>query len=97
MKDFNGMAILANYFRGIEAVGGKLYFDETGMTFKSHKLNIQTGNTRIEYRDIQEISKRNTLGIVPNGMAVITRDGYEHKFVIYNRKEVIRFLQNKLI
>lgn len=26
--DYIGKSIFANYFRGIEAVGGKLYFDE---------------------------------------------------------------------
>jgi hypothetical protein len=33
----------ANLFRGIEAVGGKIYFDETGFSLKCHALNIQTG------------------------------------------------------
>ena len=52
MKDYCGKSIAANYYRGIEAVGGKLIFDETGITFKSHALNIQTGESRIEYKDM---------------------------------------------
>ncbi|MDD3220873.1 MAG: hypothetical protein EOM34_12020 [Clostridia bacterium] len=96
MKDYCNTDILANYFRGPEAVGGKIYFDETGMTFKSHKLNIQRGETRIEYRDICKVGKRNTLGLVPNGIYVFTRDGFEHKFVIYSRKAVLEYLQSKI-
>ena len=96
MKKYLNSSIPANYFRGIEAVGGRLYFDETGMTFRSHNWNIQTGETRIEYRDIQSFSKRNTLGLVPNGLAVFTKDGFEHKFVIFHRKDVMQFLEGRI-
>ncbi len=96
MKEYTGQSIVANYFKGIEAVGGKLFFDETGMTFKSHALNIQSGETRIQYDQISRISKRNTLGIVPNGMSVFTANGFEHKFVINHREDIIAFLVSKL-
>ncbi len=87
--------ILANYFRGSEAVGGKIYFDDVGLTFKSHKFNIQKGQTRIEYNQIQSVNKRNTLGIVPNGILIFTKDGTEHRFVVNNREKVIEFLRDK--
>ncbi len=96
MKDYMNESILANYFRGIESVGGKIYFDETGLVFKSHSLNIQTGQTRIDYSQIAEVKKRNTLGIIPNGMSIITKDNKIHKFVIYNRSNVIKFLLEKI-
>lgn len=96
MKNYIGNSILANYFKGIEAVGGKIYFDDTGLTFKSHALNFQTGETRIEYVQIIKVVKRNTLGIIPNGMSIFTKDNYEHKFVIYHRNSVIEFLQSRL-
>ena len=89
-----GKNIFANYFRGVEAVGGKLYFDAAGMTFKSHMFNVQTGETRIEYSRIRRVQKVNTMGLVPNGMAVFTDDGREHRFVINNRGKVIAFLES---
>ena len=88
--------IAANYMRGKEAVGGWINFDENGLTFNSHAINIQRGETRIEYADIQDVKKRNTLGIVPNGISVYTKDNFEHKFVIYNREDVIEFLKSKM-
>lgn len=97
MEDYIGNSIAANYFKGIEAVGGKIYFDEAGLTFKSHALNIQTGETRIEYAQIIKVAKRNTLGIIPNGISIFTKDNFQHKFVIYNRKSVIEFLQSKIM
>ncbi len=36
MKDYIGQSIAANYFRGAEAVGGKIYFEPTKLIFKSH-------------------------------------------------------------
>ena len=93
MKDYCGKSVLANYYRGIEAVGGKLFFDDLGMTFRSHALNIQTGETRIEYADIQKAEKRGAL----TGISVFTKDGFEHKFVVYHRKDVVAFLNGKVI
>ncbi len=94
--DYRGKNILANYFLNGEAVGGKIFFDEDGMVFKSHALNIQTGETRIDYAEIARVGTRNTLGIVPNGLLVVTKYGDEHRFVIYHRKEVIAFLEDRI-
>ena len=96
MKDFTGQKIMANYFRGIEAVGGKIYFYEDKLIFKSHVFNIQRGETEIKYSDIAEIQKRNTSFIVPNGMSIIAKDGFKHKFVLNGRNKVIEFLNSKI-
>ncbi len=93
MKDYVGTKIAANYFRGKEAVGGKLFFDETGMTFKSHAFNIQTGETRIDYSQIQRAQRGK--GIIPTSMSVFTKDGFEHKFVVYHRDDLIAFIESK--
>ena len=93
MKDYCGKSIAANYYRGIEAVGGKLIFDETGITFKSHALNIQTGESRIEYKDMLKAEVKGFL----TGMSVYTKDCVEHKFVVYHRKDVVKFLNSKVI
>lgn len=96
MKNYTNEQIAANCIRGSEAVGGKIYFDEKGFTFKSHDFNIQTGETRIEYAHIVKIGKRNTLGILPNGISVFTKDGFEHKFVINKREEIMEFIQSRI-
>ncbi len=93
MKDYVGTKIAANYFRGSEAVGGKLFFDESGMTFKSHIFNIQRGETRIEYSQIQGAQRGK--GIIPTSVSVFTKDGFEHKFVVYHRDDLIAFIESK--
>lgn len=96
VRNYVNEKIGANYMRKLEAVGGWIYFDETGLTFKSHAINVHRGETRIEYADIQHVTKRRTMGVVPNGISVYTKDNFEHKFVIYNREDVIEFLKSKM-
>lgn len=92
-ENYTGKTVAANLFRGIEAVGGKLVFEENGMTFKSHKLNVQTGETTILYNDIVEVRKANSMGIIPNGMIVVTKEGQQYKFVVNQRNKIVDFLE----
>ena len=89
-KDYRGQTIGANYYRGLEAVGGVLSFDEAGMTFRSHALNIQTGDTRIEYKDIERAQTRGML----TEISVHTKDGQDHRFVVFHRNDVVAFLES---
>ena len=95
MQDYIGQTIAASYFRGIESVGGKICFDDNGLNFQSHAMNIQRGDTRIEYSDVACLNKRNTLGFVPNGISILTKDGFEHKFIVNDRNSVLEFLHSK--
>ena len=89
--DYNGKTIVANYFKGVQSLGGKLTFDNEGISFKSHKLNIGNGEIRIEYSDIEKAEKRGFL----TGLNVTTKDGTLHKFVVYHRKDIIEYLESK--
>ena len=55
------------------------------MIFKSHKINIQKGQTDIEYSTIKEIVKRKTAKLIDNGIRIITDDGKEFDFVVNER------------
>ena len=86
----------ANYKSGAEYVGGKLYFDEEGLTFRPHKLNFQKEEVRIAYCDIRAAEPCKTLGIVPNGLIVYTKDGKQHRFVSYSRNQIAEYLRSKI-
>ena len=94
--NYIGKKIKANYFRGPEAVGGWICFDETGLLFKSHGFNIQIGETRIDYNQIRDVSTYNLLGFIPTGLMIIDKDGVNHKFLIYHRKLVMEFLRQQI-
>ena len=84
---------MANYFKSIEAVGGRLEFDKTGMTFRSHGINFQLVELRIDYGNVRRAEKKGLF----NGMTVYTKDGDEHTFVVWGRKHLIEYLNSKAV
>jgi hypothetical protein len=87
----------ANFQRGAEAVGGRLYLTDRRLIFESHTFNIQIGTTEIPLAEIAGLRKVWTkfLGVVPiapNSIAVTTTDGSEHRIVCPKRGEWIEAL-----
>jgi hypothetical protein len=87
--------VAANLFRGIEAVGGRLKITNRRVLFESHAMNLQKIPAEILFSDIAEVSKRNTLGFVPNGMLIRTKAGVEYKFVVSGRDKLISIIESK--
>ena len=83
---------MANLFRGVEAVGGKMYLTANSIYFSSHSFNVQAGDSRIGFDEILNIETCNTLGFVPNGLRVITKHGVTYQFVLWGRDDVIACL-----
>jgi len=86
----------ANIFRGIEGVGGKLFLTNKKVIFKSHKLNIQKGQTDINYTNISELIKQKTAKLIENGIRIKTNDGKEFDFVVNEREKWIEKLNEKI-
>jgi hypothetical protein len=76
----------ANHFVNVEAVGGKLYLLTDKLQFQSHSFNIQNHGLIIEIEQIKDVSFYNTLGLIPNGLAITTLNGKKEKFVVSNRR-----------
>lgn len=72
----------ANHFKGIEAVGGKLYLTDKRLVFKSHKFNIQNHELSIRLADIDKVDRYKTLGLVNNGLSVTGFNHKTEKFVV---------------
>jgi hypothetical protein len=81
----------ANHFKGIEAVGGKLYLTNRRLVFKSHKFNIQKHLLSLNIADIAEVDPYKTMGITDNGLLVKTINGSTEKFVVQQRAEWINY------
>ncbi len=77
----------ANHFLNGEAVGGKLYLLDDSIIFKSHSFNLQNHGQEILLEKIVDIEFYNTLGIMPNGLKILTTNGVSEKFVLNNRKK----------
>jgi DnaJ-class molecular chaperone len=88
-----GFDVAANLFRGIESVGGRLFLTPDTLLFKSHRFNLQTGETEIPMSDVREVTLKNTLGVVPNGLLVLTKDGKKYRFVVSGRQRIMEFIR----
>ncbi len=95
MKDFTGKRVNAYYYRGLEAVGGVLTFEDDKMIFSSHAFNMQTGNTEIIYEDILSIEKKKAFFVLPIAVELLTCDGILHKMIITGRDSVVEYLSSK--
>ncbi|UDI79171.1 hypothetical protein HYI43_11720 [Staphylococcus taiwanensis] len=84
--------VKANYWKGKEAVGGHILFEDSGFRFTAHALNIQTDSVFVPYNIIKEVKPYRSLGIVPNGVKVMDKNNNEHKLVVYQKKNVVHFL-----
>ena len=86
----------ANFFRGIEAVGGRLKITSKRLIFTSHLINVQFGTTEIPINNIEHLEKAKSLGLINNQMIVVLKSGVKYKFVINNRDDVINVIDKEL-
>jgi len=85
----------ANHFKGVEGVGGKLYLTSKRLIFKSHSLNIQNHQLSISLTDINNADRYKTLGVVNNGLAIITIQNKTEKFVVEQVDEWLKQLAGR--
>jgi hypothetical protein len=88
--------VAANLFRGIEGVGGRMKITSRCVIFEPHSINLQKIPAEILLSDIVEVAKRNTMGLVPNGLLIRTKNGVEYKFVVWGRDKLIRIIESRL-
>lgn len=87
---------VANHFKGIEAVGGKLHLTNQRLVFASHKFNFQNHQLSIGLPQILKVNKCKTLGIANTGLSVLTADNTIEKFVVQQPDEWINQLQQTI-
>lgn len=73
----------ATHFKGIEGVGGVLILTPKRLVFQSHGFNISNHQWEVALADITYFSRRKTLGIIPNGLEITTKEGSKpERFVV---------------
>ena len=85
----------ANLFRGIEGVGGRLALTTEYLLFTPHAINIQKNEELIYLKDIKQVKIIKTLGIISNGLKVVTKQE-EYKFVVKNRKQWVTEINKQI-
>jgi hypothetical protein len=89
--------VLANLFRGWEAVGGKLYITDRRIRFESHRWNARSGPTEIPLREVRAVAPIDNLGYIPNGMLVETEGGMSFRFVVWRRQRLMELIQTGVL
>lgn len=84
----------ANHFKGLEAVGGKLFLTDKRLVFKSHNLNIQNHQLIIKLNDIASIGRFKPLGLTNNGLFIIDKKEVTEKFVVEKLAEWLIYLES---
>jgi len=89
--DLPGETILhdgpANHFMGLEGVGGWLYLTPQRLFFRSHAINLQPHETTLPLKEIASAQASRTLGIIPNGLRVVTASGAVERFVVEGQRQ----------
>ena len=80
----------ANLQKNIETVGGKLSLTNERLIFVAYQINVQNASIEIELSNIQSSEKCWTkflglIPIMPNSLAVYTKEGKEYRFVLFGR------------
>ena len=81
---------------GIGGCGGWLFLTNDDVIFKANDFNFQKRECYISLEDISRITKKNNLGIVPDGIVMILNDGTPMRFAVQNREVWIREIEQAL-
>lgn len=85
----------ANRYRHIfSADGGQLTITNYRLIFKAHAVNINVKQSEIATADIKAVDFFSPMGLIPNGLVITTKDGIEHKFVVYKRQQIAEIIRD---
>lgn len=98
IEDIDGEPIIhsgrANHFKGMEAVGGKLYLLKDKVQFQPHNFNIQSHSESIDINHIQKVSFYNSFGFISNGIAIKKMMGRQRNLLLKTDKFGRKKLKN---
>ncbi|MFT5925930.1 MAG: hypothetical protein ACI9WL_000673 [Rubritalea sp.] len=83
----------ANLFRGKEGVGGKIALTDKSLLFKSHKVNIQRGETVVFMEDITGFEINNRIFNLLNNEITLSTTDKDYRFIIQEREEFVKELK----
>ncbi len=96
MTDFKGKKINANYKYGSKTLIGKLYFCEEGFEYKANSVDGKFNMGKIQYKDIQSVEIKRTLGLIPNSLIIETKDSEKFHYIVGRTKDICDFLKNQM-
>ena len=77
----------ANFLQNNEGIGGHLCITDKRLIFKSYISETKNKECVIKLDEISRIETFRTLGIVNNGIKIITKNEVDNRFVVDNQKK----------
>jgi hypothetical protein len=87
----------ANMFRHGLAEGGMLFLTNTRVRFRTHRASAEVGDYSFPVAHISSVQPCRTLGVVPNGIEVNMSDGRSNRFVVEDRAEWLRVIDQQRV
>lgn len=87
----------ANHFKGLEAVGGRIYLTNDRIVFKSHSLNIQNHEVSFLWTEINSTTRYTTLGLVNNGLELHLKNNTIEKFVVEDTEAMFQEINKHIV
>ena len=84
---------VANHWHGFNSRGGKLTLTPNALIFQGHGWNVQK---IIPLEQCANVATYNSLGIIPNGLRIVTTSGQEECFVVSGRKTWVEKIQKAI-
>ncbi|MCL2342227.1 MAG: hypothetical protein FWC53_04250 [Firmicutes bacterium] len=85
----------ANYYTGKKVIGGWLILTKDKLFFKTYKNNIKIKEFAANLDSIDDIFKYSNLGVIPNGLRVVLKDGTTARFVVMDRRKWVKNLRKE--
>jgi hypothetical protein len=83
---FEGEPVLhqgpANHWAEIEARGGWLVLTASRLAFRAHGFNVGNAPLNLALTDVAQAEPTRSLGVIPNSLRVVLRDGRAERFVV---------------
>lgn len=95
MKDYIGICIPANWYRGVQIENGEMEFRKTGICFYSPSMLYHKEKVEIDYSEIIWIEEKK-YKIKPNKIIIYTKKNEEYTFVVNECDDVVDFLNSKV-
>lgn len=86
------LSVAATFFNGENKIEGRLKISKELLVFAATSTPERLFKKEIPIKEIGDICKKNSLGVIPNIIILKTKDG-DYKFAVYAREHVVRIIE----
>lgn len=86
------LSVAATFFNGENKIEGKLKISKELLIFVATSTSERLFKKEIPLKEIGDICKKNSLGVIPN-IIILKTNVEDYKFAVYAREHVVRIIE----